>query len=253
MEMIRTRENMVSRLLYLGLVLVLLLYASANVMAQPPVQSYKVKDGKMFIVLDRRLDDAALDNFIAKYELYDLPLKEIMRGKLIDSLLRMGWFIEKGDPELLIISKKLESSGKINNAADKIIFSDKNRSIAERFPPVSQNVKYGYNRFRNKNSFAIKDSMVTFFLRANQNARKVMLAGSFNEWQPDVLAMTKTDSGWIAHVKLGPGKWWYKFIIDGGWTTDRDNLLEENDGLGNMNSVYYKPNWLFTLKLGGKE
>jgi len=249
----RTRYNLIRRLLNLGLVFALLLYASPKVMAQPPVQSYKVKDGKMFIVLDRRLDDAALDNFIAKYDLYDLPLKEIMRGKLIDSLLRMGWYIEKGDPELLVISKRLESSGKVNNAADKIIFSDKNRSIAERFPAVSHNVKYGYNRFRNKYPFAVKDSMVTFFLRNNQNARKVMLAGSFNDWQPDVLAMTKTDSGWIARVKLGAGKYWYKFIIDGRWTTDRDNLLEENDGLGNMNSVYYKTNWLFTLKLAGKE
>jgi hypothetical protein len=90
MEMKRTRENMIGRLMYLGLVLILLLFAAQKLIAQPPVQSYKVKDGKMYIVLDRRLDDAALDNFISKYDLYDLPLKEIMKGKLIDSLLRDG-------------------------------------------------------------------------------------------------------------------------------------------------------------------
>ncbi len=54
--------------------------------------------------------------------------------------------------------------------------------------------------------------------------------------------MTLTDSGWIRQVKLGPGKHWYKFIVDGNWITDKDNVNQENDGQGNINSVYYKPN-----------
>ena len=57
--------------------------------------------------------------------------------------------------------------------------------------------------------------------------------------------MRKADDGWIADVKLAPGKYWYKFIIDGNWDIDRDNKLVENDGKGNDNSVYYKPNYVF--------
>ena len=56
-----------------------------------------------------------------------------------------------------------------------------------------------------------------------------MLAGTFNNWMPEALAMKKTDSGWIALVNLEPGKHWYKFIIDGNWDIDNDNLLKEND------------------------
>jgi len=74
-----------------------------------------------------------------------------------------------------------------------------------------------------------------------------MLAGSFNNWNPDALSMNRTDSGWIAYVKLGPGKFWYKFIVDGGWTVDNDNQLRENDGRGNINSVFYRPNVVFAL------
>lgn len=59
--------------------------------------------------------------------------------------------------------------------------------------------------------------------------------------------MTKTDSGWIAHVRLKPGKYWYKFIIDGNWNIDNDNMLHENDGMGNENSVFYKTHFLFFL------
>jgi 1,4-alpha-glucan branching enzyme len=112
---------------------------------------------------------------------------------------------------------------------------------------VSNQITYGVNRFKRKYSFASRDSVVTFYLKNNVNAGRVMLAGSFNEWSPDALSMRKTDSGWIAYVKLGAGKYWYKFVVDGRWTTDPDNLLNENDGLGNVNSVFFKTNALFTL------
>ena len=48
-------------------------------------------------------------------------------------------------------------------------------------------------------------------------------------------------------MKLKPGKYWYKFIIDGNWSIDYDNMLHENDGMGNENSVFYKTNFLFKL------
>jgi 1,4-alpha-glucan branching enzyme len=48
-------------------------------------------------------------------------------------------------------------------------------------------------------------------------------------------------------VPLDPGKYWYKFIVDGGWMTDPDNRLRETDPEGNENSVYYKPNVTFRL------
>lgn len=51
----------------------------------------------------------------------------------------------------------------------------------------------------------------------------------------------------IGTVTLNPGKYWYEFIVDNNWIIDDDNLLRENDGLGNFNSVYFKPNVVFTL------
>ena len=59
--------------------------------------------------------------------------------------------------------------------------------------------------------------------------------------------MIKTDSGWQADIILRPGKHLYKFIIDDNWRIDKDNSLVENDGMGNDNSVYFKPNYNFTL------
>src|SRR5438045_9048273 len=89
--------------------------------------------------------------------------------------------------------------------------------------------------------------MVTFFLSNNLSAKKVRLAGTFTNWINDALPMIKTDSGWIVNVKLDEGKHWYKFIIDDNWTIDDNNVLRENDGRGNINSVYYKTNSIFKI------
>lgn len=235
------------KLFQLACLFILIVLAHTRASSQDHVKSYTVKDGKMFIALGKQLSAAAIDSFVTEYDLNNLPLKEFVRGMYPDSIKKLGWKIDLNNSQLFVISKTLASYDDLRNPANKILLTDKNASLAERFPAVSNKVVYGYNRFRNKFPFATTDSVVTFFLRNNKNARKVMLAGSFNNWEPGTLAMMSTDSGWIAAVKLGPGKYWYKFIIDGDWTVDTDNRLSENDGLGNVNSVFYKANTVFRL------
>ena len=135
----------------------------------------------------------------------------------------------------------------VNNPVDRIMFTEKHPTFAERFPPTNNGIVFGYNRFRNHAPFQQKDSIVTIYLRSHKNAHRVMLAGSFNDWRPNALAMQKTDSGWISQLKLKPGKYWYKFIIDERWRIDDDNLLKENDGYGNINSVFLLPTPYFNF------
>ena len=111
----------------------------------------------------------------------------------------------------------------------------------------SNRTLYGYNRFKNKLPFAVTDSVVTFFLRGNKEAKQVFLGGSFSKWMPKAMPMKKTDSGWIALVKLAAGKHLYKFIIDGTWNIDDENLMREKYDQGNINSIYYKANATFIL------
>jgi hypothetical protein len=227
-------------------VLFLLVVCCAQIIAQP-LKSYTVKSGKMYIALSKTLAESSLDSFIYQYDLQPLFLKDFIRKGFEDSLIRQGWKIELDNQAGVMLSKPLYSLENIDNVIDRITFNEKQQSFSGRFPAVNNGIVYGYNRFRNKSPFAAHDSIVTFFHRGNMNAKKVMLAGSFNDWNPEALAMTKTDSGWIAFVKLGAGKYWYKFIADGRWLVDNDNRLSENDGLGNINSVYFKANAVFRL------
>lgn len=221
----------------------LLLFAFGQTNAQAPVSSYTIKNGKMYIAVGKDIQKISLDSFVAKYELADLDLQTCISTGLTDTLKKLGWKIDIDNKELFVISKPLFSADNVNNVADKIIFTQKGTEPV----PMAQ-VHFGYNRFKNKAPFAVVDSTVSFFLRGNTNAGKVMLAGTFTDWQNGALPMTKTDSGWIVQVKLAPGKYLYKFVIDGNWMLDRDNSNVENDGLGNDNSVYFKTNQTFSLE-----
>lgn len=221
----------------------ILLFAFGQTNAQAPVNSYTIKNGKMYIAVGKNIQKASLDSFVVKYELADLDLQTCISTGSTDTLKKLGWKIDIDNKELFVISKPLFSADNVNNVADKIIFTQKGSEPV----PMAQ-VHFGYNRFRNKTPFGVVDSTVRFFLRGNTNARKVMLAGSFTDWVNGALPMIKTDSGWMANAKLAPGKYLYKFVIDGNWTLDRDNANVENDGLGNDNSVYYKTNHTFGLE-----
>jgi len=238
MEMSGTRFV---RLLYF---LFCVMLFSANAKAQL-VNSYTLKNGRMYIQLAKPITEGALDSFVTRFDLADLGLKTFLKTSKPDVLKELGWKIEVNNEVGMIISKAVEPYAGLNKAGEKIIFKEKAEPL---FPAVNNGIIYGVNRFRNKQPFFVQDSVVRFFLRGYQQASRVMLAGSFNKWVPNELAMIKTDSGWIYNVKLGPGKYWYKFIADGNWMVDRDNLLSENDGRGNINSVFFRPNVLFSLE-----
>jgi hypothetical protein len=213
---------------------------------QAQIKKYTIKKGSMYLSVSKQTDSAELSEFVKQYCLQELNLPLVLATNNPDTLVKLGWNIELNNDILLTISKKLEGADAFKNPADHYTITDKAVAEGNGFAAVSQKIQYGINIFKNKYPFAVNDSIVTFFLRNNTNARQVMLAGSFNNWVPTAQKMQRTDSGWIAYIRLGPGKYWYKFIIDGNWQVDYDNKLMENDGRGNDNSVYYKTNYIFT-------
>ncbi|HMV10646.1 MAG TPA: glycogen-binding domain-containing protein [Cyclobacteriaceae bacterium] len=98
------------------------------------------------------------------------------------------------------------------------------------------------------NSFLQLGDAALFRLPGNTTARRVILAGEFNNWNEQELAMNKTATGWELPYVLAPGNYQYKFIVDGQWMTDPANphLASLH---GHTNSVIsIKPNHTFILK-----
>jgi hypothetical protein len=205
------------------------------------------RDQELRVELNKKMSTDKLQAFISQYDLADLNLEQILRTNQYDTLQKLGWNIKVNTATKLIIAKSLLGSSNLKDPVNGIMYTDKQNMINTMFAPVSNSVVYGYNRFKNKYPFAENGAATLFFLPKKLNARQVMLAGSFNKWDPNALKMTKTDSGWVAEVKLQPGKYWYKFVVDYNWIIDDDNAAKENDGMGNTNSVYFKTNTVFEL------
>ena len=52
----------------------------------------------------------------------------------------------------------------------------------------------------------------------SDTANAVFLAGTFNDWSPTATPMKTDDAGhWVETLPLAPGRYEYKFVVDGEW------------------------------------
>ena len=86
------------------------------------------------------------------------------------------------------------------------------------------------------------DGVVFNYKAASPAKRKVYLAGNFNSWSPsDDKFLMKDDDGDATYsilVKLPPGTYQYKYVIDGAWTKDPFAPGSTPDGFGGQNGQF---------------
>lgn len=71
------------------------------------------------------------------------------------------------------------------------------------------------------------------------SARTVTLVGTFNNWDKEARPLKRDAGGlWKVSVKLEPGTYQYKFVVNGErWEEDPLNLHRESNEHGTCNSV----------------
>jgi 1,4-alpha-glucan branching enzyme len=85
----------------------------------------------------------------------------------------------------------------------------------------------------------------TEFLMYAPEAKTVSVAGTFNNWRVDANPLTRDPDGtWRTSLALAPGRYEYKFIIDGKWCCEpgADGIYDGRGGcvcneFGTMNRV----------------
>ena len=76
------------------------------------------------------------------------------------------------------------------------------------------------------------------FVYVSTPGRNVMLAGSFNNWQPEKELKDKDHTGvYQAQLRLYPGEYQYKFVVDGNWCLDAGNPNFTPNDFGTLNSL----------------
>lgn len=190
------------------------------------------------------------DEFAALMKNFDLDstlipyIKGKANGAIPDSL---GWDIK------IMKNGWLEISQALNDSNDNTlqVFSNFFLMDDQLFPPNSFKpdlIKYGVNKLKNEDLIIQNNDLVTIRLNEYPDAEKVFISGSFNGWAVDGIQLTKDENGWRTTLPLNPGKYLYKYIVDGNWTTDPNNSQTEKDFEYNENSVLFVYNTHLVLK-----
>ena len=87
----------------------------------------------------------------------------------------------------------------------------------------------------------IKRRKVTFSFESS-GAEEVILMGDFNNWNEKKHPMKNNGNGmWNKSVLIPPGRYEYKFLVDGQWEEDPQNDQTCLNCFGTYNNVFNLP------------
>ena len=211
-----------------------------------PKKVCRLDNGTIIFKLDKRWNLKQKKEIENLFDLDSIILAKAFQGVNEFTVKQEKWKVNKIDQYTFELSKVINNSPVTHISASDIFIMDDllNNSYNT---ALKENTIFGVNSFKDNSLFQYKGYIARFFLPGQKQARNIYLSGSFNNWTTTQLPMQKTDSGWVVNVKLPPGKYQYKYIIDGRWTEDLNNNLRENDFRGGKNSVIYCINHIFQL------
>jgi hypothetical protein len=220
-----------------GLVLLALLFAVAFGFAQKPGDLTTAND-HLILLLDLHDNNATLQTVLKNAGINNVDPADL-KNKDYSGLQKLGWSAQLSPDGMLHLQRAIS-----NNATGLNVTVLPQNPAGGGYPGE---VAFGVNNFSRVSVHELENGVTRFFIPGNQRARRIMLSGNFNSWSTLSGPMTKTDTGWIRDVRLEPGIYEYKFIIDGRWTNDINNNLRHPEA--ENNSIYYRYN--FTFKLPG--
>lgn len=203
-----------------------------------------VTPNNLVLILDMRSPKPALDSILKRAGIPGANSAQLLKRDY-SQILKDGWKIAEENKHIVQFNKPLNTGTK--NVPAKPFLLTTTIIKMEGSPGYPGEVVYGINKFSKVSVREQPSGATRFFLPGNLKARRVFLSGSFNQWAVSGTVMLKTDSGWISDLRLQPGIYAYKFIVDGRWQQDENNLLSEDDGFDHRNSIYYRYNYTFKL------
>ena len=76
------------------------------------------------------------------------------------------------------------------------------------------------------------------FRVSDPEAQNVSLAGNFNDWDKNSHSLEKDfDGNWKIHIDLMPGRYEYRFLVDGEWRNDPDCTSFAPNPFGSENCI----------------
>lgn len=180
-------------------------------------------------------------------------IKALFKDQMLETIIRMNVTLKKAVSKgVSVIEFDKESNGAIDyTALAKELLKEEERELAAQqektkaiMAIASTPVQDTEKPSSDSTAQAIEDAVmslmkeIVFAINA-PNAREIYLVGDFNQWKIDDRArLSKSEDGkWVKRVGLTPGKYRYKFVVDGEWVVDSQNPQREQNMFGTFDSV----------------
>ena len=103
---------------------------------------------------------------------------------------------------------------------------------------TNSNIPARYDRHRNGDARSATRRVVVEFKCEAPQAEKVYVAGDFNHWRAGNDRLCRDEAGiWKTHLRLQPGRYQYRFIVDGEWQDDPHASTRVPNEFGSNNCV----------------
>ncbi len=228
---------------YIVVILVLLFSSMGTAVAQKR-NTLSIADDHLVLRIDLKSSKKELDSIMEVAGISKRTAARLLRGDFA-AINDEGWNISERQLDIIELDRPLTGLNNNPQSSPSMITTRIEQTAGR--PGYPENIAYGINKFAKITVYELANGLTRFILPGHENAKRVFLSGNFNDWSTLKGLMKKTDGGWMLDIKLGPGAYEYKYIVNGGWRTDPNNLLQMDDGAGNINSVYYKYNHTFKL------
>ncbi len=211
-----------------------------------------LEDGHLVFYLQKDWDVEKRAEVSLQYGLDSLMLEQILSTPSNGNFEFEGeaWTVQQVEGGKIKLSKTIgDMKGQMNWKSDVIFSPNDPASGLDGGPGYvdMDYVTYGVNRLTEPVIIQYPSGKTKFILPKHHDAQEVLISGSFNGWSTSGLPLIRTGEGWEIELNLLPGKYLYKFIVDGNWIKAPGNSLSENDGWGAKNSVFYRYNYKFEL------
>lgn len=213
----------------------------------------RIEEGRLIFRIDLNWTREQVKQVSGLFDLDSTLLSKALSGQIDSLMLADGWQWKKVNSRTAEISRFLvpeippvphiEKGGILS----KLFLMDDSWLHIPGLPEPAE-AGYGVNQLVRNDVFTYSDSAARFFLPGYTDAREVFISGTFNDWSTGQAPMKREGEGWAITLVLKPGKYAYKYIVDGRWTSDPNNRAREDDLNGGYNSLVFCYNYRFVLK-----
>jgi len=169
-------------------------------------------------------------------------IKALFKDQMLQTIIRMNVTLKKAVSKgVSVIEFDEKSNGAIDHMAlAKEILKEEGEELAQAEKTRAIMAIASPDNAVQTMEDAVRSLMKEIVFAINApDAREIYLVGDFNQWKIDDQArLSKSEDGlWEKRLGLTPGKYRYKFVVDGQWVIDSQNPEREQNMFGTFDSV----------------